>query len=74
MTASTAAPTACMNPSTPNAAIIPTWTIPRWRRGFSGCAGPRTLAEGLAAYLKHLGIPWAEEGKAVSGPGEAKAR
>ena len=23
--------------------------------------GPRTLAEGLAAYHKHLGIPWAEE-------------
>jgi hypothetical protein len=35
--------------------------------------GPRTLAEGLAAYHKHLGIPWAEEGKAVSAPGEAKA-
>jgi hypothetical protein len=35
--------------------------------------GPRTLAEGLAAYHKHLGIPWAKEGRAVSGPGEATA-
>ena len=35
--------------------------------------GPRTLEEGLAAYHKHLGIPWAEEGRAGSlGPGEAK--
>jgi len=35
--------------------------------------GPRTLTEGLAAYHKHLGLPWVEEGRAVSGPGEAKA-
>jgi hypothetical protein len=34
--------------------------------------GPRTLADGLAAYHKHLGIPWAE-GRAVSGPAEATA-
>jgi hypothetical protein len=34
--------------------------------------GPRTLADGLAAYHKHLGIPWAE-GRAVSDPGEATA-
>jgi hypothetical protein len=43
--------------------------VPRLRR----LRGPRTLAEGLAAYHKHLGIPWAEEGRAVSGPGEATA-
>jgi hypothetical protein len=42
---------------------------PRLRR----LRGPRTLAEGLAAYHKHLGIPWAEAGVAVSSPGEAKA-
>jgi hypothetical protein len=35
--------------------------------------GPRLLQEGLAAYLNHLGMCWAEEGRAVSGPGEAKA-
>ena len=35
--------------------------------------GPRPLQEGLAAYLNHLGIRWAEEGRTVSGPGEAKA-
>jgi hypothetical protein len=42
---------------------------PRLRR----LRGPRTLAEGLAAYHKHLGILWAKEGRAVSGPGEATA-
>ena len=32
--------------------------------------GPRTLEEGLAAYHKHLGIPWAaEHGTGSSGPG-----
>jgi hypothetical protein len=40
---------------------------------FQRLRGPRTLADGLAAYHKHLGIPWAEEGAAVSGPGEATA-
>ncbi len=32
--------------------------------------GPRTLEEGLAAYHKHLGIPWdAEDRTGSSGPG-----
>jgi hypothetical protein len=35
--------------------------------------GPRPIAGGLAAYHKHLGIPWAKEGAAVSGAGEATA-
>jgi hypothetical protein len=35
--------------------------------------GPRPMAGGLAAYHQHLGIPWAKEGAAVSGPGEATA-
>jgi hypothetical protein len=43
--------------------------VPRLQR----LRGPRPIAEGLAAYHKHLGIPWAEEGRAVSGPGEATA-
>jgi hypothetical protein len=34
--------------------------------------GLRTLVDSLAAYRKHLGIPWAV-GRAVSGPGEATA-
>jgi hypothetical protein len=36
--------------------------------------GPRSIAEGLAAYHQHLGKPWAEKGRAGSlGPGEAMA-
>jgi hypothetical protein len=33
--------------------------------------GPRTLTGALAAYHKHVGIPWAEEDAAGSGPGGA---
>jgi hypothetical protein len=36
--------------------------------------GPRSIAEGLAAYHQHLGKPWAEKGRAgSSGPGEPTA-
>jgi len=43
--------------------------------GAAASAAPRSapLQEGPAAYLKHRRIRWAEEGRAVSGPGEAKA-
>ena len=35
--------------------------------------GPRTLAGGLAAYHKHLGIPWSTRTQpGGSGPGQAK--
>ncbi len=37
--------------------------------------GPHTLEEGLAAYHEHLGLSWAEVGRAGSlGPGETLAQ
>lgn len=30
--------------------------------------GPRTLAEGLAAYHEHLGISWADRGEITPSP------
>jgi hypothetical protein len=54
------------------AAIIRTWITPRSRRGFSGFAGPRPLEAALAAYRRHLGLPWlARAEPQASGPGQA---
>jgi hypothetical protein len=46
---------------------VPLWL--QWLRG------PRTLEEGLAAYHKHIGIPWTDADRAgSSGPGQATAQ
>jgi hypothetical protein len=54
------------------AAIIRTWITPRSGRGFSGFAGRARRRRPLAAYRRHLELPWlARVEPQAAGPGQA---